>query len=83
MLTVAGFAYHHYNCDANVFNYSDYVGKVMRHDDNGTMTFDSLFKLSTENRPYFKQFDKQVFGKIIRYIFVPRKTAYKLYLYGD
>ena len=83
VLTVVGFAYHHYNCDANVFNYSDYVGKVMRHDDNGTMTFDSLFKLSTENRPYFKQFDKQVFGKIIRYIFVPRKTAYKLYLYGD
>ena len=83
VLTVAGFAYHHYNCDANVFNYSDYVSKVMRHDSNGTMTFDSLFKLSTENRPYFKQFDKQVFGKIIRYIFVPRKTAYKLYLYGD
>ena len=52
VLTVAGFAYHHYNCDANVFNYSDYVGKVMRHDDNGTMTFDSLFKLSTENRPF-------------------------------
>lgn len=83
VLTVAGFAYHHYNCDANVFNYTDYVSKVMRHDNNGTMTFDSLFKLSTENRPYFKQFDKQVFGKIIRYIFVPRKTAYKLYLYGD
>ena len=47
VLTVAGFAYHHYNCDANVFNYSDYVSKVMRHDNNGTMTFDSLFKLST------------------------------------
>ena len=83
ILTVAGFAYHHYNCDTNVFNYSDYVGKVMRHDDNGMMTFESIFKLSTENRPYFKQFDKQIFGKIIRYIFVPKKTAYKLYLYSD
>lgn len=83
ILTVAGFAYHHYNCDANMFNYSDFVGKVMRHDNNGLMTFESLFKLSTEDRPYFKQFDKQIFGKIIRYVFVPKKTAYKLYLFSD
>lgn len=83
ILTVAGFAYNHYRCDANVFNYSDYVNKVIKQDDNGMLVFNSLFKLSTEDRPYFKQFDKAIFGKIIRYIFVPRKTAYKLYLYSD
>ena len=77
ILTVAGFAYHHYNCDANMFNYSDFVGKVMRHDNNGLMTFESLFKLSTEDRPYFKQFDKQIFGKIIRYVFIPESTYKK------
>ena len=83
ILTVAGFAYNHYRCDANVFNYSEYVNKVMKQDDNGMLVFNSLFKLSTEDRPYFKQFDKAIFGKIIRYIFVPKKTAYKLYLYSD
>lgn len=83
ILTVAGFAYNHYRCDANVFNYSEYVNEVIKQDDNGMLVFNSLFKLSTENRPYFKQFDKAIFGKIIRYIFVPRKTAYKLYLYSD
>ena len=83
ILTVAGFAYNHYRCDANVFNYSEYVNEVIKQDDNGMLVFNSLFKLSTEDRPYFKQFDKAIFGKIIRYIFVPRKTAYKLYLYSD
>lgn len=83
ILTVAGFAYNHYRCDANVFNYSEYVNEVIKQDDNGMLFFNSLFKLSTEDRPYFKQFDKAIFGKIIRYIFVPRKTAYKLYLYSD
>lgn len=83
ILTVAGFAYNHYRCDANVFNYSEYVNEVIKQDDNGMLFFNSLFKLSTDDRPYFKQFDKAIFGKIIRYIFVPRKTAYKLYLYSD
>lgn len=83
ILTVADFAYNHYHCDANVFDYLDYVSKVIKHDDNGMLVFNSLFKLSTDERPYFKQFDKQIFGKLIRYIFVPGKTAYKLYLYGD
>ena len=83
ILTVAGFAYNHYRCDANVFNYSEFVNKVMKQDDNGILVFNSLFKLSTEDRPYFKQFDKAIFGKIVRYIFVPRKTAYKLFLYSD
>lgn len=83
VLTVAGFAYMHYKCDANMFNYENFVHKVMRNDDDGMITFESLFKFTTENRPYFKQFDKDVFGKIIRYVFVPRKTAYKIYLYSD
>lgn len=83
VITVAGFAYHHYNCDANIFGYSDFISKVLRNDDNGMLTFESLFKLSTVNRPYLKQFDKQVFTKLIRYLFVPKKTAYKLYMYGD
>lgn len=83
ILTVADFAYNHYHCDANVFDYLGYVNKVIKHDDNGMLVFNSLFKLSTDERPYFKQFDKQIFGKLIRYIFVPGKTAYKLYLYSD
>lgn len=83
VLTVAGFAYMHYKCDANMFNYANFVHKVMRNDDDGMIAFESLFKFTTENRPYFKQFDKDVFGKIIRYVFVPRKTAYKIYLYSD
>ena len=83
VLTVAGFAYMHYKCDANMFNYENFVHKVMRSDDDGMIAFESLFKFTTENRPYFKQFDKEVFGKIIRYVFVPRKTAYKIYLYSD
>ena len=83
VLTVAGFAYMHYKCDANMFNYENFVHKVMRNDDDGMIAFESLFKFTTENRPYFKQFDKDVFGKIIRYVFVPRKTAYKIYLYSD
>lgn len=83
VLTVAGFAYMHYKCDANMFNYENFVHKVMYNDDDGMITFESLFKFTTENRPYFKQFDKEVFGKIIRYVFVPRKTAYKIYLYCD
>ena len=83
VLTVAGFAHMHYKCDANIFNYTNFVHKVMRNDDNGIIAFDSLFKFTTENRPYFKQFDKEVFGKIIRYVFVPKKTAYKIYLYAD
>lgn len=83
VLTVAGFAYMHYKCDANMFNYENFVHKVMRSDDDGMIAFESLFKFTTENRPYFKQFDKDVFGKIIRYVFVPRKTAYKIYLYSD
>lgn len=83
VLTVAGFAYMHYKCDANMFNYENFVHKVMHNDDDGMIAFESLFKFTTENRPYFKQFDKDVFGKIIRYVFVPRKTAYKIYLYSD
>ena len=83
VLTVAGFAYIHYKCDANIFNYANFVYKAMRNDDNGMIAFESLFKFTTENRPYFKQFDKEVFGKIIRYVFVPKKTAYKIYLYAD
>ena len=83
VLTVAGFAYSHYQYDSNIFNYSDFVNKVMQHDNNGLVEFESLFKLSTENRPYFKQFDKLVFGKIIRYLFVPQLSAYKIFLYRD
>lgn len=83
VLTVAGFAYMHYKCDANMFNYANFVHQVMRNDDDGMIAFESLFKFTTENRPYFKQFDKEVFSKIIRYVFVPRKTAYKIYLYSD
>lgn len=83
ILTVADFAYNHYHCDANIFDYLGYVSKVIKHDDNGMLVFNSLFKLSTDGRPYFKQFDKQIFGQLIRYIFVPGKTAYKLYLYSD
>lgn len=83
VLTVAGFAYDHYRCDANVFHYSDFVSKIIKQDDNGMIKFESLFKLSTDDRPYFKQFDKTIFGKLIRYIFVPKITAYKLYLYSD
>lgn len=83
LLTVAVFAYHHYNCDANIFNYADYVNKVMRADDDGLISFESLFKLTTADRPYFKQFDKTVFSQLVRYTFVPQKTAYKLYLYSD
>lgn len=83
ILTVAGFAYCYYQYDSNIFNYSDYVNKVMQYDNNGLVEFESLFKLSTDNRPYFKQFDKLVFGKIIRYLFVPQLSAYKIYLYRD
>ena len=83
LLTVAGFAYHHYRYDANIFNYADYVNKVMRADDDGLIAFESLFKLTTADRPYFKQFDKTVFSQLVRYTFVPQKTAYKLYLYSD
>ena len=59
VLTVAGFAYMHYKCDANIFNYANFVHKVMRNDDDGMIAFESLFKFTTENRPYFKQFDKE------------------------
>lgn len=83
VLTIAGLAYLHYKCDSNIFNYANFVHKVMRNDDDGMIAFESLFKFTTENRPYFKQFDKDVFGKIIRYVFVPKKTAYKIYLYSD
>ena len=83
IMTVAGFAYMHYKCDANLFNYASFIHKVLRNDDDGMIAFDSLFKFTTLNRPYFKQFDKDVFGKIIRYVFVPKKTAYKIYLYSD
>lgn len=83
VLTVAGMAYDHYQLDDSSFDYPNYVNALLSHDDKGMITFESLFKLSTDNRPYFKQFDREVFGKIIRYVFVPKKTAYKLYLFGD
>ena len=83
VLTVAGLAYDYYQFDDSKFDYSAYVNILQSHDDKGMLTFESLFKLSTDNRPYFKQFDREVFGKIIRYVFVPKRTAYKLYLFGD
>lgn len=83
VLTMAGMAYDHYQFDDGLFDYSGYVDALLPHDDKGMITFESLFKLSTDNRPYFKQFDKEVFGKIIRYVFIPKRTAYKLYLFGD
>lgn len=83
VITVAGLAYIHYDFDRNVFKYKDFVSRAIYLDDNGLIEFESLFKLTTENRPYFKQFDRDVFPKIIRYVFVPKKTAYKLYLYSD
>ena len=44
ILTVAGFAYNHYRCDANVFNYSDYVNKVIKQDDKVDLLFDRVKK---------------------------------------
>ena len=83
LITLADFAYRYYNYDSQIFNYNDYINKVLFLDDNGFVSFSSIFKLSSENRPYFKQFDKESFGRIVRYVFISQVTAYKLYLYSD
>lgn len=83
VLTAAGIAYSFYKFDDDKFDYKNYIHTVLKHDNQGMLVFNSLFKLSTDSRPYFKQFDRDIFGKIIRYVFVPKQTAYKLYLYSD
>ena len=54
--------------------------------ENGLMTTNSLFKLSTGSnklRPYFKQFDSDgVFSKLIRRILLPN-SAYKISLFKN
>ncbi len=51
--------------------------------ENGLVSTESLFKLSTQYRPYFKQFDSDgLFHKLIRELLLP-KSAYKISLYKN
>lgn len=81
LIGAACLTYHNLGCDDTKFNFISYVKDVLVLEDNNMVKFSSIFKLSTENRPYFKQFTKSIFTKIIRSLFVGNKSAYKISLY--
>lgn len=81
LIGAACLTYHNLGCDDTKFNFISYVKDVLVLEENNMVKFSSIFKLSTENRPYFKQFTKSIFTKIIRSLFVGNKSAYKISLY--
>lgn len=81
LIGAACLTYHNLGCDDTKFNFISYVKDVLVLEECNMVKFSSIFKLSTENRPYFKQFTKSIFTKIIRSLFIGNKSAYKISLY--
>ena len=83
LLCLASTTYQNYGYNDHVFNLLEYLKEVLAMEQNGFIRFESIFKLSTDNRPYFKQFNKKVFTKIIRTLFIGGKSAYRISLYRN
>ncbi len=83
LVALASSTYLYYSCNDTQFNLIEYLRDVMAFEHCGFVKFDSIFKLSTDNRPYFKQFNKKIFTRIIRSLFIGDISAYKISLYQN
>lgn len=83
LVSLASTTYQYYGYNDQVFNLLDYLKEVLAMEQGGFIRFESIFKLSTDNRPYFKQFNKKVFTKIVRTLFIGGKSAYIISLYRN
>ena len=83
LVALASSTYLYYSCDKQVFDLIEYLKDVLAIEEGGLIKFESIFKLSTDNRPYFKQFSKKVFTRIIRTLFIGEVSAYKISLYQN
>lgn len=83
LVTLASSTYQYYECNDLTFNLIDYLKELLAYEQDGFFRFESIFKLSTDDRPYFKQFSKKLFTRIIRSLFISGKSAYKISLYRN
>ena len=83
LVSMAAYTYQFFSCNDSVFNLIEYLKDVLAIEQNGFVKFESIFKLSTDNRPYFKQFNKKVFTRIVRSLFIGDKSAYRIRLYQN
>ena len=81
LIALASSTYQYYGCNDLVFNLVDYLKELLAYEKDGFFRFESIFKLSTDDRPYFKQFSKKLFSRIIRSLFISERSAYKISLY--
>lgn len=83
LISLASSTYQYYGCNDITFCLVDYLKELLAYEQEGFFRFDSIFKLSTDDRPYFKQFSKKLFTRIIRSLFISEKSAYKISLYRN
>lgn len=61
----------------------EYIKALKDYKEEDELSFTSLFKMATEDRPYFKQFDGSVFGSAVRLLFIPKISSYQIKLYRN
>lgn len=83
LVALASSTYHYYGCNDLVFSLVEYLKELLAYEQDGFIRFESIFKLSSEDRPYFKQFTKKVFSRLVRSLFISEKSAYKISLYRN
>lgn len=83
LISLASSTYQYYGCNDLAFNLVEYLKELLAYEQDGFFRFESIFKLSTDDRPYFKQFSKKLFTRIIRSLFISEKSAYKISLYRN
>ena len=83
LVALASYTYHYLGCNELSFNLIDYLKELLALEQNGFLRFESVFKLSTDERPYFKRFSKKVFTRLVRVLFIGEKTAYRIKLYRN
>lgn len=83
LISLASSTYQYYGCNDLTFSLVEYLKEVLAYEQDGFFRFESIFKLSTDDRPYFKQFSKKLFTRIIRSLFISEKSAYKISLYRN
>lgn len=83
LVCLATTTYQNYGYNDQVFSLIEYLKEVLAMEQGGFIKFESIFKLSTDNRPYFKQFNKKIFTKIVRTLFIGGKSAYKISLFRN
>lgn len=83
LISLASSTYQYYGCNDLSFSLVEYLKELLAYEQDGFFRFESIFKLSTDDRPYFKQFSKKLFTRIIRSLFISEKSAYKISLYRN